>query len=177
MRLILATIAVIFLAVPSWGSDGDTVISIKSLTEWFIDFIKSVYEFEFNLNAIGKIIYFIGKIIYFIAISLLGVAFLFVKFVLPQLFLWIPLLSPFAYYQDKLQEKLDTSISTESWIKIFFLKRLLGLYGLLGGLCLFLLCGITIYFEFVFWAFISGLIVCSIIGIYVFLKMKKETVD
>jgi len=170
MRLILATIAVIFLAVPSWGSDGDTIISIKSLTEWFIDFIKSVYEFEFNLNAIGKIIYFI-------AISLLGVAFLFVKFVLPQLFLWIPLLSPFAYYQDKLQEKLDTSISTESWIKIFFLKRLLGLYGLLSGLCLFLLCGITIYFEFVFWAFISGLIVCSIIGIYVFLKMKKETVD
>ena len=170
MRLILATIAVIFLAVPSWGSDGDSVISIKSLTEWFIDFIQGVYELEINLSKIGNIIFLI-------AVLLVGAVFWFFKFVLPQLFLWIPLLSPFAYYQDKLQEKLDTSISTESWIKIFFLKRLLGLYGLLGGLCLFLLCGITIYFEFVFWAFISGLIVCSIIGIYVFLKMKKETVD
>ena len=98
---------------------------------------------------------------------------MFVKFVVLQLFLWIPLFSPFNYYEDKLQEKLHTSISKRSWIKTFFLKRLEGLYKLLVVLSLIFLCGITIYFEFVFWAFISGLNVCSIIGIYFFLKMKK----
>ena len=54
MRLILATIAVIFLAVPSWGSDGDTIVSLKSLTEWFIDFIKGVYELEINISKINS---------------------------------------------------------------------------------------------------------------------------
>lgn len=170
MRIILATIAFVLFISPSQGGDGDTIISIKSLTEWFINFIQGVYEFEINLNVIGKIVYTIY-------VLFLGVTISFVYLVIPQLFLSIPLLIPFFYYQHKFQEKLDTSISLGSWIKTFFLKRLLGLYELLGGLSLIFLCGITIYFELVFWAFISGLIVCSIIGIYVFLKMKKETGD
>jgi len=170
MRLILATIAVIFLAVPSWGSDGDTIVSLKSLTEWFIDFIKGVYELEINISKIGDLAFFFVALIF-------GIAIQFVKFVLPQLFLWTPLLAPLFYYTEKLQQKLDDPTRTGSWIKTFFLRRWLGLNKFVLGLSLFLLCGITIYFEFVFWAFISGLIVCSIIGIYVFLKMKKETVD
>ena len=115
MRIITAIFALIVLASPSWGEGGDTIVSVKSLTEWFIDFIQGVYEFEVNLNVIGNIVYII-------AVFFLGAAFLFVKFVVPQLFLWIPL-SPLFYYGDKLQEKLDTSISKGSWIKTFFLKK------------------------------------------------------
>ena len=116
MRIIIVIFALIVLASPSWGEGGDTIVSVKSLTEWFIDFIQGVYEFEVNLNVIGNIVYII-------AVFFLGAAFLFVKFVVPQLFLWIPLFSPLFYYGDKLQEKLDTSISKGSWIKTFFLKK------------------------------------------------------
>jgi hypothetical protein len=170
MRIILATIPFVLFISPSWGGDGDTIISIKSLTEWFIDFIQGVYEFEINISEIGDLAFFFVALIF-------GIAIQFVKFVVPQLFLWIPLLSPFFYYTEKLQQKLDNPTLTGSWIKTFFLRRWLGLNKFVLGLSLLLLCGITIYFEYVFWAFILGIIICSIIGIYIFLKMKKETRD
>ncbi len=45
MRIITAIFALIVLASSSWGEGGDTIVSVKSLTEWFIDFIQGVYEF------------------------------------------------------------------------------------------------------------------------------------
>ena len=45
MRIITAIFALIVLASPSWGEGGYTIVSVKSLTEWFIDFIQGVYEF------------------------------------------------------------------------------------------------------------------------------------
>ena len=131
MRIILATIAIVLFATPSWGEERG--ISIRDIIDTFKDTLWSFYELKITLD----LFVFILMGVFFFILALLGF----------KLISWI-LEKVSSFILEKIEPKDNSTYSYKIFYKVIFVLIIMLMFFIL---CLYYLVGsffwLIIFFE------------------------------